>query len=217
MITKKECKQMLIKHYQKIDNEYKNTGVLSKNSQYRIDHSIAVAKIAKKIIKNNPELFPDKKMNKWFIRACLLHDIFKLDKFDGRHEHHAEHTGLYLMALGFPHEISLVISLHSAVKEYDFTDTIGGISNYLFLLQDVDIISKYNIEFLIKSHDGVEDTIECIKKLLDSKRLNGALYFDESVVILHDGIKDMLKYLKYHSKNNDGILSEMFKSIVVKL
>ena len=193
-LTKKECKQMLKDHYKEIDDQYQKTGVLSKGAQYRIDHSIAVSKIVEKIIKNNPNKFPNKELNKEFIKACLLHDAYKLEQ----EEHHAEHAGLGLMILGFSNDSIVPITLHSVVKENNFKDMRKEISNYLLVLQDADIASKYNLKSIINSHDGIEDTLDVIYRLIKRlERIN--IYFHDAEIILENGIKDMIKYVEYHN------------------
>lgn len=211
-LTKKECKQILKDHYKEIDDQYIKTGVLSKGAQYRIDHSIAVSNIVKNIIKNNPNKFPNKELNKEFIKACLFHDAYKLEE----KEHHAEHAGLGLMILGFSNDSIVPITLHSVIKENNFKDMRKEISNYLLVLQDADIVSKYNIKSLIKSHDGIEDTLDVIHRLI--KRLESInIYFHDAEIILENGIKDMIKYIKYNNAMdkfkdiNDIIINYGFK------
>ena len=210
-LTKKECTQMLKDHYKEIDDQYQKTGVLSKSAQYRIDHSIAVSKIVEKIIKNNPNKFPNKELNKEFIKACLLHDAYKLEQ----EEHHAEHAGIGLMILGFSNDSIVPITLHSVVKENNFKDR-KQISNYLLVLQDADIVSKYNLKSIINSHDGIEDTLDVIHRLI--KRLESInIYFHDAEIILENGIKDMIKYIKYNNAMdkfkdiNDIIINYGFK------
>ena len=193
-LTKKECKQMIKDHYKEIDDQYKKTGVLSKGAQYRIDHSIAVSKIVEKIIKNNPNKFPNKELNKEFIKACLLHDTYKLEK----EEHHAEYAGLGLMVLGFSNDSIVPITLHSIIKKNTFVDIDmrKQISNYLLVLQDADIVSKYNLKSIINSHDGVEDALDVIYRLI--KRLESInIYFNDAEIILENGIIDMIKYIEF--------------------
>lgn len=195
-MTKKECKTLLKDHYKEIDDQYKKTGVLSKGAQYRIDHSIAVSNIVKNIIKNNPNKFPDKELNKEFIKACLLHDTYKLEQ----EEHHAEYAGLGLMTLGFSNDSIVPITLHSVIKKNTVVDIDmrKEISNYLLVLQDADIVSKYNLKSIINSHDGIEDTLDVIYRLIKRlERIN--IYFNDAEIILKDGIADMLKYVEYHN------------------
>ena len=193
-ITKKQCKQLLKNYYMGHDDQYKKIGVLSKDAQYRIDHSIAVANICKSIIKKNPDKFPNEELNKEFIKACLLHDIDKSQNS----EHHAEEAGLLLMTMGFSNDVIVPIVLHSIVKENDYTKSnIRNImSNYLLVLQDADIVSKYNIKSLIKSHDGVEDTLNVISKLINRLKTTN-IYFHDAEILLEEGIIEMIKYIEF--------------------
>ena len=193
-LTKKQCKQFLKDHYKDCDDQYKKIGVLSKNAQYRIDHSIAVANIVKMIIKKNPDKFPDEELNKEFIKACILHDIAKMTN----NEHHAEDAGIILMALGFSNDVIVPITLHSIIKEKDCVDKKirKNISNYLLALQDADIVSKYNIKSLIKSHDGVEDTLNVISRLINRLKTTD-IYFHDAEILLEEGIIEMIKYIEF--------------------
>ena len=131
-------------------------------------------------------------MNEEFIKACLLHDAYKLEQ----EEHHAEHAGIGLMILGFSNDSIVPITLHSVVKENNFKDMRKEISNYLLVLQDADIVSKYNIKSLIKSHDGVEDTLNVISKLITRlKTIN--IYFHDAEILLEKGIIEMIKYIEF--------------------
>lgn len=209
-ITKKECKQLLKDHYREHDDQYKKIGILSTNAQYRIDHSITVANIVKMIIKKNPDKFPDKELNKEFIKACILHDIAKMNN----NEHHAEDAGLVLMALGFSNDVIVPIVLHSIVKKKDYVnnnDILNKISNYLLVLQDADIVSKYNLKSLIKSHDGVKDTLDVIYKLIDRLKTT-SIYFHDAELLLEDGVIDMVKYIEFHDDTDKlrDLLNDVF-------
>lgn len=127
-----------------------NTGKKKNDIEYRFRHSLLVESLAEKLIEQNQDLFPNKELNKEFFKACILHDIYKLDKG----ETHAHDAGILLMEMGFEFEIACAVMMHS--DKHIPKENVKTISPYALLLQDIDIISKYNLETL-KIRFGKDD------------------------------------------------------------
>lgn len=135
ILSIEDCKQLLM-------NYLSNAGKKKSDIEYRYHHSLLVEALSKKLIEQNKELFPNKEKNEEFFKACILHDIYKLDKGDT----HAHDAGILLMELGFDFEIACAVMMHS--DKHIPKENIETISPYALLLQDVDIISKYSLETL---------------------------------------------------------------------
>lgn len=134
-LTIEDCKELLM-------NYLSNTGKKKNDIEYRYHHSLLVKKLASQLIESNKKLFPDKAKNEEFLKACILHDIYKLDKG----EDHGHDAGILLMEMGFDFEIACAVMMHSDKHiPIEHTKTI---SPYALLLQDVDIISKYDLKTL---------------------------------------------------------------------
>lgn len=198
MMTKDQCMELLLKHYQEVDNEYKETGMFSNECQFRIDHSYRVYEISKEIISKNKDLFKDDKLNEEFLNACILHDIYKLDKKD----HHSEYAGILALKLKFSNEIVIALSLHSAIKDYDlgYKDLHKSSNSllYLALINDSDIVSHFIVDSLVKKNDNIKELIEYMNKLLNVIE-SKTLYFAESRKILNENISKMHHFINSYS------------------
>lgn len=180
MLKTKECEELLMNYLSNSDWKEKN------EYKYRFAHCIFVKELAETIIEKKKELFKDEKLNKEFLKACILHDIYKLDKTVKNHAHEA---GILLMELGFSFEIAAAVMMHS--DKHIPKENTKTISKYALLLQDVDIISHYNFRILKMRYTKADDLISHVCDLM-CRLKDTEFYIDESNEIVKSLADNML-------------------------
>ena len=182
MLKTKECEELLMNYLSNSD------GWKDKDEyRYRFTHCMYVKELAETIIEKRKDLFKNEKLNKEFLKACILHDIYKLDKNVKNHAHEA---GILLMELGFSFEIAAAVMMHS--DKHIPKENTKTISKYALLLQDVDIISKYNFQLIRILFKEPKEIITHICDLL-CRLENTEFYIEESYDIVKKLADNLMK------------------------